>query len=73
MKTNSLNDKTAANAITSADETVYLPDECGDTMWDAVLEQEVKACDVKEISTNAASLLINIHAVQECDARMLHK
>ena len=26
---------------------VILPDECGDTLWDDVLNQEVKACDTK--------------------------
>lgn len=37
-----------------ADEPVVIADECGDTMWDAVLSQEAKACDMKEISTNAS-------------------
>jgi hypothetical protein len=26
---------------------VVLPDECGDTLWDKVLNLEVKACDIK--------------------------
>ena len=52
----------------SATNVVVIPDECGDTMWDAVLQQEVKACDVKTVSENAASLLNRIDAVQECDA-----
>ena len=51
-----------------ADEPVVIADECGDTMWDAVLSQEAMACDMKEISTNASSLLNSINAAQECDA-----
>ena len=39
------------------DEQIVIADECGDTLWDAVLEQEVKACEVKTISKNAAVLL----------------
>jgi len=52
----------------TADEPIVIADECGDSMWDAVLSQEVKACDMKEISTNASLLLISNNAVQECDA-----
>jgi hypothetical protein len=38
-----------------ADESIVIPDECGDSMWEAVLSQEArKACDVKEISTNVS-------------------
>ena len=33
-------------------ELIVIADECGDSMWDAVLRQ-VKANDIKEISTNA--------------------
>lgn len=36
-----------------ADDLIVIPDECGDSMWDAVLEQQVKACDVKTVSKNA--------------------
>jgi len=51
-----------------ADEPMVIADECGDSMWDAVLRQEVKACDMKEISTNASLSLNSINAAQECDA-----
>lgn len=34
-------------------EPVFMADECGDTLWDAVLQQEVNACAVKPI-TNVA-------------------
>jgi len=41
-------------------EEVYIPDECGDTMWDAVLNQEVKklftACNV-QVNANAAETI----------------
>ena len=49
-------------------EAVNLPDECGDTMWDAVLQQEITTCAVKGTSKNAAGLLNSIYTVQECDA-----
>jgi hypothetical protein len=26
---------------------IVLPDECGDSLWDDVLNQEIKACDIK--------------------------
>jgi uncharacterized protein with ATP-grasp and redox domains len=51
-----------------ADESIVIADECGDSMWDAVLQQEVKECDVKVVSKNASALLNRIDAVQECDA-----
>jgi hypothetical protein len=51
-----------------ANEPIVIADECGDTLWDAVLNQEVKGCEVNKISKNAASLLNKINAVQECDA-----
>ena len=52
----------------SAGELIVITDECGDSMWEAVLSQEAKACDTKEISTNASLLLNSINAAQECDA-----
>ncbi|HEU5166618.1 MAG TPA: hypothetical protein VFU29_13805 [Chitinophagaceae bacterium] len=48
-----------------ADEPVVIADECGDSMWDAVLNQEIRTCDMKGISTNASSLLNSINAAQE--------
>lgn len=35
---------------TPDEELVVLPDECGDTLWDAVLQQEVKACEISRPS-----------------------
>jgi len=35
-------------------EPIVIADECGDSMWDEVLSQKVKTCDLKEISTNAS-------------------
>jgi hypothetical protein len=55
------------------DEPVVIPDECGDSMWDAVLQQEVKACDVKNIPAAAALLLNRINAVQVSDTTMINK
>jgi len=51
-----------------ANELIIIADECGDSLWDAVLRQEVKAYDMKEISTNAFFVRTNINAAQECDA-----
>lgn len=51
----------------SANEPIVIADECGDSMWDEVLQQEVKACDVRTASKNAASLLNRINTVQESD------
>ena len=50
-----------------ADEAIVIADECGDSMWDAALQQEVKACDVKSISETTAVLLNRINAVQVSD------
>ena len=62
MKKNLENEK----AITDND-PIVIADECGDSMWDAVLQQEVKACDVKAVSKNASSLLNSIDAVKESE------
>jgi hypothetical protein len=40
---------------------IVIADECGDTLWDAVLNQEVKACEMKDVSNNAALLLNKIN------------
>lgn len=53
--------------IETTAEEVVIPDECGDTMWDAVLQQEVKTCGARTVSKNAASLLNRIDAVQVSD------
>ena len=60
MKDNLINPKDKP-----ADEPIVIADECGDSMWDAVLGQEVKACDVKDMSINACLLLNSINAAQE--------
>ena len=46
------------------DEPIVMADECGDSMWNAVLEQEVKDCDVEVVSKNTASLPPGIDAAQ---------
>lgn len=69
-KTGSLNSKIffmKQDGDIKKDEQVVIPDECGDTMWDAVLQQEVKACDVNTASKDAASLLYRLNAVQVSD------
>ena len=37
---------------TATTEPVFIPDECGDTLWDKVLQQEVNACEVKPPTNN---------------------
>ncbi|MFC0774015.1 hypothetical protein [Terrimonas alba] len=49
------------------DEPVVLPDECGDTLWDVVLQQEANNSAVKGVTKNAISLLNSIDAVQVSD------
>ncbi|MES1226864.1 MAG: hypothetical protein ABUT20_65930 [Bacteroidota bacterium] len=48
-------------------EPIVIADECGDSMWDAVLQQEMKACDVKAASKNTSSLLNRIGTAQVSD------
>ena len=48
-----------------SDEPMVIADECGDSMWEAVLSQEVKAPDMKEISPVASLSLNSINAAQE--------
>jgi hypothetical protein len=68
-QTENLNNKNMEPDILKEEtEVPNLQDECGDTMWDAVLQQEIKACAVKDISKNTAGLLNSINTVQVCDA-----
>ena len=53
---------------TPADDPKVIADECGDSTWDAVLRQEVRAYDIKENSTNASLLHNSLNEAQECDA-----
>ena len=56
------------NSLSATEEVQNLPDECGDTMWDAVLAQDVKVCKTNTVSENAALLLNSIQNPEECDA-----
>ncbi|MEP7377387.1 MAG: hypothetical protein ABI675_28550 [Chitinophagaceae bacterium] len=47
-----------------ADEPIVIADECGDSLWDAVLQQDVKACDVINTSKGASALLNGIEKIQ---------
>jgi hypothetical protein len=51
-----------------AAEPIVIADECGDSMWDAVLGQEVKACKVNEVDGALKALFNKAENVQECDA-----
>ena len=48
------------------DELIVIADECGDTMWDAVLEQEVGVCKINGGSNNANALLNKLTEVKVC-------
>ena len=50
-----------------ANEPIVIADECGDSLWDAVLGQEVKACDIKDVSKSASSLLNSIAKIEVGD------
>ena len=50
---------------------IVIADECGNSMWDAVLYQEVNACDVKGTSIHASLLLNSINAVQKSNPSTL--
>jgi hypothetical protein len=50
-----------------ADEPIVIADECGDSMWDAVLGQQEKACGVKVVSKNATSLLKSMDVAEMSD------
>lgn len=50
-----------------ADEPVVIPDECGDTMWDAVLEQDIKGSQTNS-PKRSDTLLKEIHMAQKLRA-----
>ena len=52
----------------SADEPIVIADECGDSMWEAVLAQKVKTCDLKEMPGNISLLLNSNKEAQACDS-----
>ncbi len=47
---------------------IVIPDECGDSLWDAVLAQQVPASDIKTASGVSATLPIRNNEAQVCDA-----
>ena len=49
-----------------ADDIVVIADECGDTLWDAVLEQDDKL--MKRSFKSGVPLFSNVNTAQECDA-----
>lgn len=44
--------------------SIVIADECGDSMWGAVLGQEVKACQITEAIHNPNTLINKIETVQ---------
>ncbi len=57
------NNSTSLNSYTVT-EPVVIADECGDSLWEVVLKQEVTSSEMKELVTNAGSLLNGLTAVQ---------
>ena len=47
---------------------IVIPDECGDSLWDAVLAQQEQAHDIKNISGISANLPNRNNEAQVCDA-----
>jgi len=47
-----------------AEEPIVIADECGDSMWDAVLGQDVKACQIAKAITNPEILINKIETAQ---------
>ena len=50
-----------------AKELIVIADECGDNLWDAVLNQEVKACKINKGDSRLKALFNTVENVQECD------
>jgi hypothetical protein len=46
---------------------IVIPDECGDSMWDAVLGQEEKACQLNKVEKDLAVLFDVIQATKQTD------
>lgn len=47
-----------------ANDPIVIADECGDSLWDAVLNQDVKVCKVKNASKPVSALLNDIEKLQ---------
>ena len=63
-----MKNETATEKDKQAEELIVIADECGDSMWDAVLGQEVKVCQIIGVDKNLEVLINRIEDVQECDA-----
>ena len=46
---------------------IVIADECGDSMWDAVLGQEVKACQIAKAINSPETLLNKIETEQSVE------
>lgn len=49
-------------------EQIVIPDECGDSLWDAVLAQHAQSGDIKTSSGISTTLPIRNNEAQVCDA-----
>ncbi len=49
------------------EEPIVIADECGDSMWDAVLGQEVKACQIAKAIDNPDTLSNKIETEQSVE------
>jgi hypothetical protein len=62
MKKNTINEKNEP-----VEEPIVIADECGDSMWDALLGQEVKACEIIKVDSKLKTLPNSIENVQACE------
>jgi fructose-specific phosphotransferase system component IIB len=51
-----------------AEEPIVIADECGDSMWDAVLGQEVRACQIINAINNPETLINTIKTEQPVES-----
>jgi len=62
-----MNDNLIHSKDIPADEPIVIADECGDSMWDAVLGQQVNICDLKRNSIKGSLSTRLVTAVQKFD------
>ena len=49
------------------EDPIVIADECGDSMWDAVLGQEIRACQIAKAIDNPEKLLNKIETEQSVE------
>jgi hypothetical protein len=62
-----MKDDTAEENNTQKEDPIVIPDECGDSIWDAVLAQEVKACQIAKAIHNPDALINKIETEESVE------